>query len=224
MPKAFGLGATGAAGGGMPAPRPQPFGSRGSQERYDLTMQMISQAMNTAQGSTNPLVALLTPLASAAIGARATKLREDEKAKNVTAMTETMLGPNGLSPRAQAALDVMNNPDAPDYLQSIASAMLKDEMKPVTASGGGRRRSAGGGSRETPAAARKRIYGEYEVDGYIYGRDGSGTLVPYLDPNGNKVPVKGSRPPPATSAPQLPPDPVIPAMPPTPTNDPLGIR
>lgn len=231
MPKALGM------GGASPMTQPQPapaqngggfFGPRGSQQRYDLTMQMISQAMNSAQGTNSPVLAFLAPLASAAIGARATKLREDEKAKNVSAMTESILGPNGMSPRAKSALEVMNNPDAPDYLESIAESMFKAEMKPQQASSGG---GGGGKRRTTPAAAKKRIYGEYTIDGYLYGRDATGQMVPYTDAAGNKVAGKGGAPaspasPAAAPAAPLvpPPDPVLPADPTTPDNDPLGIR
>lgn len=220
MPKALGM------GGASPMTQPQPasptaqggggfFGPRGSQQRYDMTMQMISQAMNSAQGTNSPVLAFLAPLASAAIGARATKLREDEKARNVSAMTESILGPNGMSPRAKSALDVMNNPDAPDYLESIAESMFKAEMKPQQASSGG-----GGG--------KQRIFGEYEIDGYLYGRDATGQMVPYTDAAGNKVAGKGgtpaspASPAAAPAAPLV--HPVLPVDPKTPDNDPLGIR
>lgn len=229
MPKALGM------GGASPMTQPQPasptaqggggfFGPRGSQQRYDMTMQMISQAMNSAQGTNSPVLAFLAPLASAAIGARATKLREDEKARNVSAMTESILGPNGMSPRAKSALDVMNNPDAPDYLESIAESMFKAEMKPQQASSGG----GGGKQRTTPAAVKKRIFGEYEIDGYLYGRDATGQMVPYTDAAGNKVAGKGgtpaspASPAAAPAAPLV--HPVLPVDPKTPDNDPLGIR
>lgn len=230
MPKALGM------GGASPMTQPQPasptaqggggfFGPRGSQQRYDMTMQMISQAMNSAQGTNSPVLAFLAPLASAAIGARATKLREDEKAKSVSAMTESILGPNGMSPRAKSALEVMNNPDAPDYLESIAESMFKAEMKPQQSGGGGAK------PRSTPASTKKRIYGEYSIDGYLYGRDATGQMVPYLDASGNKVAGKGGAPTAAATVPSAPvaplippPDPVLPADPKTPDNDPLGIR
>ncbi|WP_333816892.1 hypothetical protein, partial [Tabrizicola sp.] len=163
------------------------FGAPGSQQRYDMTMQMVQNAMAQSQGANSPLLAFLAPMAGAAIGARATKQYEDARAAEATSQTEALLGPIASSPKTRAALDVLNDPDAPDYLKSIAATMVKGAA-PKASSGRSR-----GSRRSTPAAAKTRIYGEYEVDGLLYGRDAYGQLVPLRDANGNPIPAKGKK-------------------------------
>lgn len=190
------------------------FGAPGSQQRYDMTMQMVQNAMAQSQGTNSPLLAFLAPIASAAIGARATKKYEDARAAEATSQTEALLGPVASSPKTKAALDVLNDPDAPDYLKSIAATMVKGAVpKASTGSGGGSRR------RSTPSAAKTRIYGEYEVDGMLYGRDAYGKMVPYTDANGNPIAAKGKKAAAPTPAAQpLPPDPVLPSDPAAPAS------
>lgn len=211
----FGFGAgQGASAGAAPGQGAGGFfGAPGSQQRYDMTMQMVQNAMAQAQGTTSPLLAFLAPMASAAIGARATKQYEDARAAEATSQTEALLGPVASSPKTRAALDVLNDPDAPDYLKSIAATMVKGAV-PKAPSGRSR-----GSRRSTPAAAKTRIYGEYEVDGMLYGRDAYGKMVPYTDANGNPIPAKGKKAAaPAPAAPPLPQDPVLPSDPAAPAS------
>lgn len=189
------------------------FGAPGSQQRYDMTMQMVQNAMAQAQGTNSPLLAFLAPMAGAAIGARATKQYEDARAAEATSQTEALLGPVASSPKTRAALDVLNDPDAPDYLKSIAATMVKGAAPKASSGRGNRAR------RSTPAAAKTRIYGEYEVDGLLYGRDAYGKMVPYKDANGNPIPAKGKKAAaPAPAAPPLPQDPVLPSDPAAPAS------
>lgn len=213
----FGFGAgQGASAGAAPGQGAGGFfGAPGSQQRYDMTMQMVQNAMAQAQGTTSPLLAFLAPMASAAIGARATKQYEDARAAEATSQTEALLGPVASSPKGRAALDVLNDPDAPDYLKSIAASMMKD----VPVGGGSAPSGRSGSRRSTPSAAKSRIYGEYEVDGMLYGRDAYGKMVPYKDANGNPIPAKGKKAAsPAPAAPPLPQDPVLPSDPAAPAS------
>ena len=177
----------------MPRPdsrgQPQPpapaaggfFGPKGSQARYDMAMELLSQAMSSAQGSSSPLLSFLAPMATAAIGARATKLHDDNRAGEVTAMTESVLGTNGLNPAAKAALDVLNNPDAPDYLKSIAKSRFDAATKPASA---GRARS-GGGRPSSGGTRRPRLYGAVvEFNGVKGKYDGTGKWWPLVGPDG----------------------------------------
>lgn len=189
---------SGSPGGIMPMPRPQGlgqpaasgagdggfFGPKGSEARYDMVMQLLSSAMSSAQGSNSPLLAFLAPLATSAIGARATKIHDDARASEVSQMTEGFLGPNGMNTEAQRALEVLNNPNAPDYLKSIAKTRFDAAMKPASAPhrSGGRAASTGGGT-----ARSGRLMGEYDIGGILHGRTADGRMVPYMGPDGQPV-------------------------------------
>jgi len=211
MPKPIGIGGIGPKS--QPAPAPAGggwMGGRGSPARYDMTMQMLKSAMGAAQGTTSPLLALLAPIATSLIGARATKLYDDRRAADASAMTESLLGPAAATPQARAALDVLNNPDAPDYLKGIASTMIKQATMPTRTSAP--RRSSG-----APAAKKApRLYGQpFQDANGVWGK---------LDGQGNFWPIAALNPA-APAAMQPPADPVLPSDPTSPIdNDPLGIR
>lgn len=185
------------------------FGEQGTTPRYEATMQLLAQAMSGAQGSNNPVLALLAPIASAAIGSRAEKLHSDNQAKVATEMAGGLLGARAQTPQVQQALSVLQNPDAPDYLKSIATTMLKGSS-PI--GGGGRRRSSGGGTRPS-----KLTYIRMDEDGVVRGYNpatGQREVVPNAD---------------ATETPDFLADPNDPlgmraAAPTAEDNDPLGLR
>lgn len=82
----FGQGA--AAGNAMPAAKSPQM----TESQHDLAMQFLSQAMASAGDSGSPLAAFLTPLASAAIGKKATKLRDETKAAEASSISDILLG------------------------------------------------------------------------------------------------------------------------------------
>lgn len=206
MPRPADLGQpAAAAGGGLGAF----LGPKGSEARYDMAMQLLASAMSSAQGANSPLLSFIAPIATSVIGARATKVRDDARASEVSAMTESILGPNGLNAEAQNALEILNNPDAPDYLKAMAKSRFDAATKPA-ASAAPRRRSGGGGGAKTP-----RLYGEYEIGGVLHGRTSDGRMVPYLDAEGKPVTAKGG----ANVAAPNPTDPLG-----LKSTDPLGIR
>ena len=138
-------------------------------------------------------------------------------------MTRGLLGDN-LDPRAQQALEVLNNPNAPDYLKSIASTMLKGAVPIDSAPQRGGRAAKPRSGAAPGASPRPRLYGDIvEVDGVPGKYDGAGKWWPLLGPDGNPAPAKappgaapGAPASPAASpaAPRaLPPDPVLPADP-----------
>lgn len=164
--------------------------------RTDMALEMLKAAMAAAPGSGSPILQLLAPLAGSMIGARAEKLRGDARAAEVSAMTETVLGPNGMSPQAQRYLDVMNNENAPDYLRAIAKKQFEATMIPVDSAAPRRSRGSGGGTSAAPGggkpASRPRVYGApFEINGVMYQRDGYGNAVAMVGPDGQPVPAKG---------------------------------
>lgn len=219
----FGMGAgaprttnNGSPGGFRPMPRPanlgQPaavassgmggfLGPKGSEARYDMAMQLLAAAMGSAQGANSPLLSFIAPIATSVIGARATKVRDDARASEVSAMTESILGPNGLNTEAQQALAIMNNPDAPDYLKSLAKSRFDAATKPA-ASASPRKRSGEGG---TPGKTRPRLYGPVVVKDGVDGKyDGTGVWWPLVGPDGAEA--------------------ASPAAPAQNTTDPLGLK
>lgn len=159
----FGSPIGGMVGGGAPmaSPRPMPrpamgaapqgggsgglFANLDPQTRYDMTMGLLQQGMAAAQSSGSPLAAFLAPMAGAVIGGRAASRLDEAKASETDALTSSMLG--NVPPDAAKYMDVLNNPNAPDYLKSIAKSRLEEAMKPSAAGGskgGGRSSSRGG--------------------------------------------------------------------------------
>lgn len=203
------------------------LGPRGSEQRHDMVMQFLQMAMQAAPNSGSPLLAALAPIAGGFIGARAEKIREDAKAADVARMTDAMLGPNGLSPEAREALEILENENAPAYLKTLAQRQFDAAMAPVMSAGGGGRRSSGGGKSgggkrpSGSSAGTQRLFGEYNIGGVLHGRTKDGRMVPYTGPDGQPVAAGG----PASPAPAAPaPAPAMPAPPPDPVlpNDPTG--
>lgn len=247
MPAATGATATSI----MPGPRPQNtaqqprqtlgsrigsfFPEKGSQEQYDLVMQLVQAGMANAQASGSPIANLLAPLAGAIISGRATRNRQDAAAGRSGQMANAVLGKASSDPKVQGYLSVLNDPNAPDYLKQMAKAKLdaatKPGLPPRTA-----RTSPKRSSGTTPSKASKtRLYGEYDIGGILHGRDPYGNMVPYVSPSGEPVPFPGSKNKPAvtpavTPLPSVQPTPVLPTAPVLPVLpagaeeiDPLGI-
>lgn len=137
------------------------FGPQGSSSRYDAAMALLQNAQQSAQGAGSPLLSFLTPIAAAMIGGKATNDRNTAKAREVSAMTESLLGPRGNSPEAQNAISILENPDAPDYLKAIA----KTQFGALTAPAPRVRAHAPAPSSAAPGTEKAvRLYGEAYED------------------------------------------------------------
>jgi hypothetical protein len=246
MPKAFGgmrgnaapIPATnGTPGGIRPRPRPeglggveveqQPgflarqFGAQGSDARYEMAMQMLQAAMAGAQGSNSPALAFLAPIIGATTGAKLEQQRSQYLGGQAEQMTTGLLG-GPLNPQAQQALEVLNNPNAPDYLKQIASTMFKQnavpvgQMAPRSSGGGGQRRSSGGGSKGGGGGGSKPVRYTYIT------RDPDGVVRGFNPQTGMREPIKNSDAAPAPVVTQasaaLPPNPQEPQLPADPAN------
>ena len=145
MAKPFGLGG-GAAPGVQPAGTPpiRPTGQGGglfpnmdAQRRYDMAMAMLQQGMQSASASNSPLLAFLAPLAGAGIGGAIESRYGKARAEATEGINDTLLGTMSGDPRAQGLIDILNNPEAPDYAKSMAKDRLAALMAPPKVSGGG---------------------------------------------------------------------------------------
>jgi hypothetical protein len=199
------------------------FGDQQDPARFEASLAMLQNAMSGAQGSNSAALSFLAPILGAMIGPKIEAKRDAAKARQAATLTETLLGPGGLSPSAQRALDVMNNPNTPDYLQSIAATMFKSGVQSPVSS---RTRTSGpssGGASAGSSAKGERLYGEYDLGGNLAGRDRYGNIVLYKGPDGSPIPY-GKAPAgkqPSLAEPNLPMDPPAPELQ---ISDPLGIR
>lgn len=185
------------------------FPNMGVQERFDMAMELLKNGMSMAAQSNNPLAAFLGPLAGAAIGGgienKRAKLMDQQNDQLMSAMM-----PGANQDELQRLTDVVNNPDAPEYLKSIAKARLDAAVKPfmpgyvAPGSGGGKKGGGGGGGRGggkaagggDPAKPKQKLYGEYDIGGVLYGRNAYGEMIPYTDSSG--APVKSGKATPPT--------------------------
>lgn len=210
-----------------------PQSAAGMERRTDMAMEMLRAAMSSAGSSGSPALQFLTPILSSVIGSSLATKNDQAKASQASAMTDSVLGPNGMSPAAKRALDVMNNPNSPDFLRRSAEKFLQNLAKdnfengPVPIDSASPRpaaRSTGGANgAATPAPAesaagvpapKTRVFGTpFEINGFLYQRDAYGNAVPMRGPDGQNVPVTGGK---SSSRPA---EPAAPAA-----DDPLGLR
>lgn len=226
-----GFTANGSPGGIRPMPRPAGLGGveveRGarqgflgpmSSQRYDMAMDLLKSAMAGAAGSTNPTLALLTPILGAVTGARLADKRDKALTSEQGRMTEALLG-QPLNDQARQALDVLNNPDAPAYLKDIARTMFKTNAVPVGGVIKPARNSGGTAKPASGGAGVGRLVGEQWINGVLHGRDRNGTWHPYKTADGQLVSrTTPNAPPSATVVPPLPAPPSDPVLP----SDPVG--
>jgi hypothetical protein len=81
---------------------------------------------------------------------------------------------------------MMDDPNMP----KAAKDQLAKRYEAMTGGGsGGGRRSGGGGGGSRPSAAQKkeRLFGEYEIDGVLHGRNRYGKMVPYTGDDGKPI-------------------------------------
>ena len=147
------------------------------QKRYDMAMQLLQQGMASATGSGNPLLAFLSPMAGAVIGGNLQGKADAAEASSLGDINQTLLGTMAGDPRAQGLLDILNNPDAPDYARSMAKDQLTKLMAPPKASGktgtGGRPAYPGKAPANTDALLSTMFYRAMDPAG-----DGGETITP----------------------------------------------
>ena len=129
-----------------PAPsRPGLFANIPIQKRFDMAMDLLKNGMQMGAESGSPLMAFLSPLAGAAIGGGI----ENKRAKLMGEQNDELMAsmmPGANSEEVQRLADIVNNPDTPDYLKSVAKAKLDAAIAPYTAAPGGGGGGSGGGS------------------------------------------------------------------------------
>lgn len=124
-----------------PATKPGLFANMPIQKRFDMAMDLLKNGMQMGAESGSPLMAFLSPLAGAAIGGGI----ENKRAKLMGEQNDELMAsmmPGANSEEVQRLSDIVNNPDTPDYLKSVAKAKLDAAIAPYTAAPGG----GGGGS------------------------------------------------------------------------------
>jgi hypothetical protein len=229
MPKSFGGTTAATAAPSQPRPMPRPadlggamsgqpaaqsngiFGSQPSMAGYENALEMLKSAMQGAAASNSPALAFLTPIIGSMTGAKINDKMTALQKQQGDQMTQGLLG-GGLSDRAQSALDVLQNPDAPAYLKSIASSMFNNETKQTVDGAPKARRSSGRSSSSGSSRPARLTYIARDPDGITRGYNaatGKREVVPNADA-------------PAPAALPVPPDtPSMPADPSTLTDDEL---
>lgn len=128
-----------------PAPaRPGLFANIPIQKRFDMAMDLLKNGMQMGAESGSPLMAFLSPLAGAAIGGGIENKRARLMGEQEDELMAAMM-PGANSEEVQRLADIVNNPDAPDYLKSIAQAKLDAAIAPYTAKPGSGGSSGGSG-------------------------------------------------------------------------------
>jgi len=180
-----------------PAPsRPGLFANMPIQKRFDMAMDLLKNGMQMGAESGSPLMAFLSPLAGAAIGGGI----ENKRAKLMGEQNDELMAsmmPGANSEEVQRLADIVNNPDTPDYLKSVAKAKLDAAIAPYTAKpgggGGGGGKKASGGTDGGKSKGGEALFDSYiGEDGIIRGRTRDGRMLPYVDENGDPMKAKGA--------------------------------
>ncbi|WP_273280950.1 hypothetical protein [Pseudooceanicola atlanticus] len=200
---------------------------RGSAQQRELVAAALQQAAASAGSSGSPLLAFLTPMLGGAIKARTGSLGDMSKGKSLDSFYDA----TGMDPNSRGLLDMLEDPNLPDAAKAVVRDRFKDMAKGKT---GGSKSSGARRATGAPKDVKRRLYGEYEQDGVVYGRDKFGQLHPYLTPDGSPLTTGGNqvrapetdlaKPAAMTSGPSMM-APAIPTEQSLPRNDdPLGIR
>ena len=159
---------------------------RGSEQQRDLVNALVQQGMASAGQSGSPLLALLAPMAGMAASTRANSLYDSAQEAEAEDSYAEFAKLTGASPAALELLRMMDDPNMP----KAAKDQLAKRYEAMTGGGsGGGRRSGGGGGGSRPSAAQKkeRLFGEYEIDGVLHGRNSYGKMVPYTGDDGQLI-------------------------------------
>lgn len=206
----------GILGGG--APRQQAGGLFGpmTPDRYEMIMDLLAASMSGAAQSNSPAAAFLAPIVGSVVGMGAEKKRDAYTAQLGNQGVQTLLG-RSLTPAEQQAVQIVGDPNTPDYLKAIARTMLpKAGASSGGSTGGGsaRRRSSGVTGAARPA---KLTYISRDPDGVVRGYNAA-TGKREVVPNADSPAVSGQ-----PVVPGLPPNPPDPVLPRDPGTGPAGV-
>jgi hypothetical protein len=153
---------------------------RGSEQQRDLVNALVQQGMASAGQSGSPLLALLAPMAGMAASTRANSLYDSAQEAEAEDSYAEFAKLTGASPAALELLRMMDDPNMP----KAAKDQLAKRYEAMTGGGSG---GGGGGSRPSAAQKKERLFGEYEVDGVLHGRNSYGKMVPYTGDDGQLI-------------------------------------
>jgi hypothetical protein len=146
---------------------------RGSEQQRDLVNALVQQGMASAGQSGSPLLALLAPMAGMAASTRANSLYDSAQEAEAEDSYAEFAKLTGASPAALELLRMMDDPNMP----KAAKDQLAKRYEAMT----------GGGSRPSAAQEKERLFGEYEIDGVLHGRNSYGKMVPYTGDDGQLI-------------------------------------
>jgi hypothetical protein len=146
---------------------------RGSEQQRDLVNALVQQGMASAGQSGSPLLALLAPMAGMAASTRANSLYDSAQEAEAEDSYAEFAKLTGASPAALELLRMMDDPNMP----KAAKDQLAKRYEAMT----------GGGSRPSAAQKKERLFGEYEIDGVLHGRNRYGKMVPYTGDDGKPI-------------------------------------
>ena len=152
----------------------------GSPQQTQMIQQLAGSAMQSAQGSGSPLMALLAPMIGTYAVSKAGKRQDEVQADATKSATTAVLGDMANNPQVQGYMSAINDPNVSDEIKSIAQDRLDKILNPPRVG----RSGSGSGSGST---AGTRLVGEYKVNGILHGRNNAGQLVPYTDATGQPV-------------------------------------
>jgi len=153
---------------------------RGSEQQRDLVNALVQQGMASAGQSGSPLLALLAPMAGMAASTRANSLYDSAQEAEAEDSYAEFAKLTGASPAALELLRMMDDPNMP----KAAKDQLAKRYEAMTGGGSG---GGGGGSRPSAAQKKERLFGEYEIDGVLHGRNSYGKMVPYTGDDGQPI-------------------------------------
>lgn len=153
---------------------------RGSEQQRDLVNALVQQGMASAGQSESPLLALLAPMAGMAASTRANSLYDSAQEAEAEDSYAEFAKLTGASPAALELLRMMDDPNMP----KAAKDQLAKRYEAMTGGGSG---GGGGGSRPSAAQKKERLFGEYEIDGVLHGRNSYGKMVPYTGDDGKPI-------------------------------------
>jgi len=110
---------------------------KGSKARNDMVMKLIDASMQSAQESGSPILSALAPIVGAMAGNKSQSQFDEAEAARNQEMTQALLGNMMSNPKAIASMQVLNDPNAPAHLRSIATSQLAAIMKPKGRGGRG---------------------------------------------------------------------------------------
>lgn len=160
--------------------------------RDAIAQQLIAAGVGQAGTSGSPLLAALAPIAGAFMGGKISTREKDRAREESSRMTSLILGDRAKDPALAGYVSVINDPNATDEQKALAKIQFQQAIKPVKPTGPGSRGGRGGGGGGGGSGGQN-LYGEYNMNGNLAGRNKSGQIVLYRDQDGNPVPFTSTR-------------------------------